>query len=368
VRILVVSAPLVGHLLPMLPLALALRDAGHDVLVATGGDAVAAVPPGLAGVDLAPGFELGRVARGLMLRHPLVARAELAGTAGTRGVSLLFGKVNDGLIDPVFELTDSWQPDLVVHEPLAPAGAVAAARAGIPAVLHGTSLFDDVVLTAVSAAAMRPRGISAPPPHGTVLRIAPTSVVGPRDGHPMRPVLYAGADEVPEDFRGSADRPLILVSRSTISGPGGGDLMSAVVAAAPGLAADIVLMRPDPRLVSRGALPANVRTVGWLPMARALPGCAGIVHHGGSGTVLAALAAGVPQIAVVGPGDRRHNAELVAARGAGLAVSARQLTTEHLRRLVADAELAAAAAAVGTEIAAMPAPAELVQLVMAARA
>lgn len=69
-------------------------------------------------------------------------------------------------------------------------------------------------------------------------------------------------------------------------------------------------------------LPPNVRAVGWAPLAEALATCAGVVHHGGAGTLLAALAAGVPQIVVPGPGDRRRNAELVAARGAGLAVPA----------------------------------------------
>jgi UDP:flavonoid glycosyltransferase YjiC (YdhE family) len=39
-RILCTSNPLVGHWLPMLPLARAAREAGHDVIIATGPDAV----------------------------------------------------------------------------------------------------------------------------------------------------------------------------------------------------------------------------------------------------------------------------------------------------------------------------------------
>lgn len=35
-----VAAPLVGHLVPLLPLAVATRDAGHEVLLASGGDAL----------------------------------------------------------------------------------------------------------------------------------------------------------------------------------------------------------------------------------------------------------------------------------------------------------------------------------------
>ncbi|GAA5192740.1 salmochelin biosynthesis C-glycosyltransferase IroB [Rugosimonospora acidiphila] len=390
-RILFVSAPLVGHLFPMLPLALAARDAGHEVMIASGGEAADAFSGGEAAAafsrgeaadaasgggaasggeaavgrsgcppveDLCPGFDFGAIARRVMLRHPLIARAELAGTAGTRGVALLFGAVNEALAGPVERLVADWAPDLVVHEPLAVAGALAAARAGIPAVLHGNSLFDGEELTRVTAAAMRHPPARRLPPHAGVLTIAPASVAGTHSGRPMRPVPYGGG-ALPGWLRESPSRPRILVSRSTVAGPGGGDPMPAVIAAAARIDAEIVLVRPDARAIP-GALPGNVRVVGWIPVAEALPTCAGIVHHGGAGTVLAALAAGVPQLVVPGPGDRRYNAQRVAARGAGLAVPARRLTADHLWRLATDPTLARAAGQVREEIEAMPAPAELV--------
>ncbi|WP_309114588.1 hypothetical protein [Saccharothrix sp.] len=37
-KVLFVSAPLVGHVFPMIPLAKALRAAGHEVVLATGAD------------------------------------------------------------------------------------------------------------------------------------------------------------------------------------------------------------------------------------------------------------------------------------------------------------------------------------------
>ncbi|GIH17675.1 nucleotide disphospho-sugar-binding domain-containing protein [Rugosimonospora africana] len=376
-RVLFVSAPLVGHLYPMVPLARAMRDAGHDVLIASGGDAARTQPAGLPVRDIAPGFDIGTIARRLMLRHPLIARAELAGTAGTRGVSLLFAAVNEGLADAVVALVDEWAPDLVVHEPLAVAGALAAARAGVPAVLHGSSLFDDAELARVVGDAMRRPRMDGVPPATAILRTAPASLVGHRTGTPMRPVPYGGDGSLPDDLREPSARPRILVSRSTVAGPAGGDLMGAVVAAAPDVDAEFVLVRPSERLIRRagllttgpdtGAAPdapsraggSNIRAVGWIPLAEALAGCAAIVHHGGTGTILAALAAGVPQLVVPGPGDRRHNAEVVAARGAGLAVAPRRITADHLRRLLTDPGLAKAAGEVRDEIAAMPAPADV---------
>jgi UDP:flavonoid glycosyltransferase YjiC (YdhE family) len=358
-RILFVAAPLLGHLFPMVALAAAMRDAGHEMLIATGGEAVASQPSGLFVHDIAPDFDFSRSARRVLVRHPLIARAELAGTAGTRGARLLFGAINDELAPGVMLLVDSWAPDLVVYEPLAVSAAAAAARSGIPAVLHGTSLFDDVELARATAAAMRLHPMTELPPDTRTLSIAPASIVGRRAARPMRPVPYGGDGTIPADLREPSKRPRILVSRSTVTGPGG-DLMSAVVDVAAEVDAEFVVVRPEAKLIERPDLPPNVRLIDWLPIPQALPNCAAIVHHGGSGTVLATLAAGVPQLVVTGPGDRRHNAELVAARGAGLAASARQITAGLLRQLISDPKLAVAAGEVRDEIAAMPAPADVI--------
>jgi UDP:flavonoid glycosyltransferase YjiC (YdhE family) len=367
-RVLVVSAPMLGHAFPLMPLALALRAAGHQVLVATAGDGLAVRDAGLPVEDVAPQFDFARIARCVMLRHPLIARAELAGTGGTRGVGLLFGAVNEQIADAVVAVARRWRPDLVVHEPLAVAGALAAAAVGVPAVLHENSLFDGPTLIGATAdrldAARRRHGVAALPPPAATISIAPPSVRGGRSGWPMRAVPYQGKGRAPDWLCRPAERPRIVVSRSTVVGPGGGRLMPAVVTAAGAMDAEFVLVRPDRRSAAM-ALPPNVRTVDWVPLSTVLPHCAGAVHHGGAGTALAALHAGVPQLVVTGPGDRRHNAGLVAARGAGLAVAERQIDAAVLTRLLRDVELARNAAAVRDEMAAMPAPEELVPRLVA---
>jgi len=356
-RVLVVSAPLVGHVFPLVPLARALRDAGHEVLIATAAEGLAVRGAGLPVEDVAPGFRFGLIAARIMLRHPLIARAELAGDAGTRGVALLFGAVNARIADGVVKLADRWKPDLVVHEPLAVAGALAAAHRGVPAVLHENSLDKP----------LRRHGVAEVAPHAARLTIAPPSVVGARPGRPMRCVPYSGDGALPDWLRHRPPRPRIAVSRSTVGGPGGGDLMRAVVAAAAGVDAEIVLVRPDRAITRKGTLPDNVRTVDWVPLTAVLPTCAGIVHHGGAGTVFAAFAASVPQLVVPGAGDRTHNARLVAARGAGLAVPAKEITAADLTRLTTDTSLAYAAAEVSQELAAMAEPAEIVEELEALR-
>jgi UDP:flavonoid glycosyltransferase YjiC (YdhE family) len=129
-----------------------------------------------------------------------------------------------------------------------------------------------------------------------------------------------------------------------------------VLAAADRVEAEFVLVRGP----QRRSLPGNVRSVGWIPLDRAMAGADALVHHGGAGGLLQALAAGIPQLVVPGPGDRRHNAELVDRRGAGLAVPARRITPAVLDRLVADAALRRTAGDLRDELAALPAPADLV--------
>jgi hypothetical protein len=74
-RVLAVSAPLVGHAFPLL--ALALRSAGHEVLIATGGDAVAGRDSGLPVDDVAPGFRMGPVATPVLAANTAEVRAEM---------------------------------------------------------------------------------------------------------------------------------------------------------------------------------------------------------------------------------------------------------------------------------------------------
>ncbi|MFW3172694.1 glycosyltransferase [Geodermatophilus sp. CPCC 206100] len=360
-RVLVVASPLTGHVLPVVPLAQALHEAGHEVVVATAGDALAAVPPSLATADVAPGLRTLPLFLRLAARHPLLARGAAAGTSDVRMVGLMFGTVGLRMADGVAALADRLGPDLVVVEPLAPAGAEAAARLGVPLVLVEGNLFPaDELLAATARTYVPARGTGSLPDPAEVLGTTPPSLVGRRSGRPMRFVPATPDRPYDPALARPGDRPRVLVSRSTVADPRPDRLMTtAATAAAAATRLDVVLVRPD-RRVARRKLPPNVRTTDWLPFPTVLPAAAGIVHHGGAGTLLTALAAGVPQVAVRGAGDRRVNAELVAERGAGLAADLGELTGPVLERLVADPSLSAAAREVAAEIAAMPCPAELV--------
>jgi UDP:flavonoid glycosyltransferase YjiC (YdhE family) len=368
-RVLLTAAPMVGHVLPLVPLGLAFRDAGHDVMFATAHEGVAAAQKaGLAVEDVAPGLNVTRLLLRSLLPHPRLMRREMAGTGGTDAVAVMFAPFAERMADRTADLVDEWRPGLVLHEGLAPLGALVAARRGVPSVLVDALIFDGPALFAKVAGRLdglaRRLGVDAIPEPDDVVVAIPPSLAGPRPGRPMRYVPATGRGEVPEELTRPGRRPVILVSRSTVADPRPDRMMTRVVAAAAGADVDVVLVRPD-RSVARRLLPRNVTTTDWLPFADVLPSIAGVVHHGGAGTVMAALAAGVPQVVVPGAGDRTVHARLVAARGAGLAVPQDEITREVLERLVGDPALRQASQEVAAEIAAMPAPGELVEPVLA---
>ena len=71
----------------------------------------------------------------------------------------------------------------------------------------------------------------------------------------------------------------------------------------------------DPALI---AAPPNVTVTRWVRHADVLPGCSAVITHGGHGTVLKALTAGVPLLVVPLGRDQPDNAARVVHAGAGI--------------------------------------------------
>jgi UDP:flavonoid glycosyltransferase YjiC (YdhE family) len=358
-RVLVITAPFTAHTYPLVPLAWELRTAGHQVMLATAGEALRAAESGLPVADIARGFDLARTMRRFSLRNPMLARAERSGTAGTRAATALFGEINDDLADGAVALADQWRPDLVLHGALAPVGALAAARRLVPSVLCDHTLFDGQHLSFATTGhlsyACGRHSVAEPAAPTAVIRLSPPSMVGDRPGWRMRYVSYDSGWVTP-DWLDQPHPPRIAVVRSSPEVDGAA-LMRAVVKAAPHLDAEIVLVRPD--LGGGPPLPDNVRTLEWTALGRVLPTCAGLVHHGGTDAVLTALVHGVPQLVVPDAGERRHNAGLVHRRGVGLVAGRKEISAALLRRLIEEDDLVGAAHEVRVEMTSAPDPAEI---------
>ena len=144
---------------------------------------------------------------------------------------------------------------------------------------------------------------------------------------------------------------------------GGFDVMRAayrtVIDAVVGLPLRVLLtIGADLPLEALGEVPPNVHVERFVPQDDVIPHAAAVICHGGSGTVLGTLAAGVPLIVAPLFADQPFNAERVAAAGAGLALptggASAATVRQALSRVLQDGSFRQAARRIANEIAALP--------------
>jgi UDP:flavonoid glycosyltransferase YjiC (YdhE family) len=96
--------------------------------------------------------------------------------------------------------------------------------------------------------------------------------------------------------------------------------------------------------------PANARVVDWVSYERTMPHCQAVVCHAGHGTLVRALACGVPVVACPHAGDQAENAARVRWAGLGVSLPRRFHTPRGVRlavrRLLDDPRYAARAEAI----------------------
>jgi len=175
---------------------------------------------------------------------------------------------------------------------------------------------------------------------------------------------------MPEWVAVPRSRPLVYLTLGTVSFVA----VPVLREAARGLAAldvdVLVAVGPGGDPGALGPLPGHVRVERWVPQAAVLQHVDLVVHHGGSGTTLASLARGLPQLVLPQAlPDQVVNAANVHAAGAGLVLSPQEVTAgavaERARTLLAEPRFAEQAGRVRQEIDGMPGPAETVPVLRA---
>jgi MGT family glycosyltransferase len=127
------------------------------------------------------------------------------------------------------------------------------------------------------------------------------------------------------DWWGGRTTPLLYVTFGTVIGylQDAPDRFRAALEAVSGLEARVLMTvgrKLDPGAL--GAIPDNVHVEAWVPQHQVFGHASVVVCHGGSGTVLGALAAGLPVVAVPVFGDQFANGQRVVGAGAGVSVEA----------------------------------------------
>ena len=321
-RVLFSSTRGTGHFTPLVPLIDACLRGGHEVLVAG--------PPPLAPTVEARGYpfweganppedELGEA----WGRVPTVSPEE----ANAIVVGEIFGRLNvRAMLPRLMAACEEWRPGVLIREQAEFAGAIAAERHGIP---HARLAVSFGLLDAQGLEFARPALESQEA--GIVERIweSPYLTFVP----PGMEAVDAARPPVVHRFRDPAVRahempavepPLVYVSFGSVAAdlPVAPALWAGVLEAADGLPARVLLAlgNREADVAALGPLPPNVRVEPWVNPAEVLAEASAAVSHGGFGTTLGAIGAGLPLVVVPLFGDQPDTARAVEAAGPGVAL------------------------------------------------
>ncbi|HEX3667550.1 MAG TPA: glycosyltransferase [Acidimicrobiia bacterium] len=369
-RILWTSTPMEGVFLPFVPVAGALQDREHELLVAAGPDIAARVAEA--------GFEQRVIGPSAMeaakraFADPAVAAADGAGTAFG---AAMFGSVfAPALLPEIRRMAEEFHPAVIVHPEVETSGAIVAAQRGVPSVTYGFAqpikpamvrdLAERVATLWTSA------GLSADG-HAGIYRdlyldpCPPTLRLGDRAAPcPVQLVRPETAGRLggilPERIARLGARPVVYVSLGTVPLFSRMQTFSVLVSELSRADVDIVVtVGPHNDPAQLADQPPNVYVERWLPLAPLLDVADAVVCHGGSGTTLAALGAGRPLVLVPQGADQFENAAACDRAGAAVVLTPNEVDAPSVRRavktvLTPDSPQRNAALRIASEIATMP--------------
>jgi UDP:flavonoid glycosyltransferase YjiC (YdhE family) len=345
VRILFTSAGGRGHSDPLVPIARAARAAGHTlafccrppmsaVIEAAGFRAFTAGPAIAVLSTVAPLLPLDTEGELRVLRDGFAGR----GIARQRAIE-------------VRELCQAWRPDVLVCDETDFGALVAGERLDIPyatvAVIAAGSFLRREIIAQPLNALRAQHGLEADPNLEMLSRYL-VLVPGPprfRDpacplastAHHVRPAAAEpAADEGASSLAGAAETTTVYFTLGTVFNMESGDLFERVLRGLLELPVQVVATvgaEIDP--ATFGPQPSTVRIARYIPQSSVLPMCNAVVSHGGSGTVLGALAYGLPSVLLPMGADQPFNAGRCDALGVARVLDATACAPSDVRDAVA---------------------------------
>ncbi|MDT0616520.1 activator-dependent family glycosyltransferase [Streptomyces lancefieldiae] len=412
------TIPWKTHFYPMVPLAWALRSAGHDVRVASEPEfldtiteaGLTAVPVGsgetveerirrirgedVSGAPAAPFsknslYELGKAPRqslsweeiSWIYNHVVVPQTWL---------------LNDEMVDDLVTYCRSWQPDLVLCDVLTCSGAVAADVVGAA---HGRLLFWFDLTLRMRQDFLRAQERQPPGDRADMLRdwfaewtrkygrdFGEELITGDFEINVMperyrlqpheqtlsqRYVQYNGRSVVPSWLCEAPRSPRVLVTfglssrqwepeMPTVSEKQVQDILDSLA----DLDIELVLTLSSEERERIHRIPRNTRVVDFVPLDIIVPTCSAVVHHGGTGSFHGPLVHGVPQIVIECSVDAPAKRTVLREAGAGMSIAPDEVTgprvKECLTRLLEDNAFRVGAERLRQEALAQPTPNALV--------
>src|SRR6266511_1134933 len=413
--------PAPAHLYPFVPLAWALRAAGHEVMFLShpsiGADVVAS---GLPFKEMCSEAQMptpvGPVAEWPEAREEMdrITDAPDIPEEDRRRWSVIAhgflpsmwdftpfqGSPDDPMpaMDGTVAFFREWKPDLVVWDPCGPGTAVAARVVGAAQVrLSGTDFngwFQDTFtrLTAGPGAPQLPNPFAetvrpmadrygVPIDHDLLygewtIDHVPRGMNFPVDTRriPMRWIPYT-AQSVTPDWMYPVRRPRVAVSlgmsvRKYVPYADWG-FIGVLLEALADLDVEVVATLDETQLAKVAEIPDNVRAIEYVPLDQLMQTSSLLIHHGGIGTMATAGYVGVPQL-IVGPGSTSSTGYklwsvtggYVTSFGAGEVMDfterSAQILRDQIERVLKDPSFTAGAALLRRDLMAVPSPSDIV--------
>ena len=357
-----------GHLEPLLPLAEAARAAGHAVAFA-GRPSMLPVVERLGFEGLAA-EEAGKPPKRIPLQALDPEREARDFRDGFAGM------VARQRAPRVAALCGEWRPDALVCDETDFGALVAAERLALPfasVVVLAAATFATPELIGETLDGVRAEhGLPPDPELAMLSRHLVLAPLPPSYRDPASPLPPTVRTYRP--FAGSPTRhdgpPTVYFTLGTVFNLESGDLFERVLAGLAELEVDVVATvgsEIDP--AELGPLPPHVRVERFLPQAEILPRSSAVVSHGGSGSVLGALAHGLPQVLIPMGADQPLNASRCEELGLARVLDPVAATAASVHKaaaaVLAEPGYRAAAERLQREFAALPGPEFAVEQVAA---
>jgi hypothetical protein len=337
------------------PLATSVRNAGHQVLV--GG--INWVLPAIVGVGLPP-VQISPLSEAEVKEFIQSMPTDPDGWA--HSVGGVYAEIALSSLPTLLEIAGQWRPDVVVGGGMFYTAPLLAHHLGIPSVRLEWDRNDTRPYDPGAEPVLRPTlddlGLSAMPEPDLWLDVCPPSL-RPADAPPSRSMRWVPVNpqkQVEPWMYTRPDRPRVYLTR----GARMPDITDVRETARQLLGLDVeVVVGISEQLAEplREELP-EVRA-GFVPLDVLAPTCDLIVHHGGGGTDMNALHAGVPQL-VVDPEYPTVAISTLVGSGAALEADGAGEVADVAKELLSDQTYRTRARALSAELAELPPPADIV--------
>jgi UDP:flavonoid glycosyltransferase YjiC (YdhE family) len=347
-RIMISSRRGAGHFGPLVPFAKAFLRDNDEVIVVAPQSARPMVAA--AGLDHLPYPDPPEEERSAIFAE---ARQLDFYEANRRVLSEIFVRIDTTHAYPhLLAAMRRRRPDAVVYDVSEFAAPLAAEALGIPAVCVGITassmmgVFGPVMARELdklrAVLGLRPDPELEMLNGAPYFTLTPAELESPGDPSPVQAMRFREDAEPPRplpDWWDGGDLPLVYLTFGSVA---------PTMGFFPGLyrnALDALALLPvrvlvtvgrdrDPREI--GPVGPNVHVARWVPQTDVMPHTAAMICHGGSGTVRAGLAAGVPMAVVPLFADQHYNADRVAELGAGIALDDTNGLADAVRSLLVD--------------------------------